>query len=195
VAEIEVPWHEKRPIFPGATVTSSRVDIGVFVTSGSTWSAPAFVSIYCPPNEKRRYDAKKRLAEVTYDPNVLCDPGLTAYKDWRDVYHYDKEGNRTGWTRHVGGEKQSYTADGLLVTETDDAGRPAKAQRVRYQSYRMDPGSKKRKMGLKIVPYGEAKTPAELEKENKEREEKRKKMEEARRKRNEERKKKEEEKK
>jgi len=37
------------------------------------------------------------------------DPRLTSTKRWRDVYHYDKAGKLTGWTRYQHGEATEFT--------------------------------------------------------------------------------------
>jgi hypothetical protein len=132
-------------------MTSDRVDIGVFVRNKVYYSAPAFVSFYSLPNETRTYDRKGRLTEIRYDPTVLIDPRLTAYKDWRDVYKYDAQGTCTGWTRHIDGEAHAYTAHGLLVRETDEAGRPVRGERVRYMLQTPDPESPKKGV-LKPTP-------------------------------------------
>src|SRR5262249_47443826 len=45
-AEIVVPWPERRPIAPGASLESNRIDIGVFAHNGVHHSAPGFVTFY-----------------------------------------------------------------------------------------------------------------------------------------------------
>ncbi|MGB2819571.1 MAG: putative Ig domain-containing protein, partial [Phycisphaerae bacterium] len=65
--ELLVPHHERRPIYPGAEMESSRVDIGAFVRNGKYYSAPAFVCFYWLNDEARTYDANGRIIEVGYD--------------------------------------------------------------------------------------------------------------------------------
>jgi hypothetical protein len=53
--------------------------------------------------------------------------------DFRDVYHYSTDGGLKGWTRYYpGAEPQSFTAEGKLIMERDDAGAPKKLADVRY---------------------------------------------------------------
>jgi hypothetical protein len=66
VAEIVVPYHERRPILPGSAMESNRVDIGVFVHNGKYYSAPGFVTFLFPDDEARTYDEKGRVIEVGY---------------------------------------------------------------------------------------------------------------------------------
>lgn len=66
VAELLVPYHERRPIAPGSPLESNRVDIGVFVHNGVYYSAPAFVCFYSLDDEARTYDDQGRLLEVYY---------------------------------------------------------------------------------------------------------------------------------
>jgi YD repeat-containing protein len=134
VAEIKVAYHERRPIEPGSPMESSRVDVGVFVRNGTYYSAPAFVSILFLDNEVRTYDDQKRIAAVDYAAGSqnYADPLLTLTRNWRDEYQYDPAGRLLGWTRTRGDAKERFTADGALVTKTDDQDRPVEAKRVRY---------------------------------------------------------------
>jgi hypothetical protein len=63
------------------------------------------------------------------------DQRITAPKYWRDVYHYDVKGNRTGWTRYDGKNSVDFNSDGMLVLEMDSEGRCTKAQNVTYDWY------------------------------------------------------------
>ena len=65
--ELLVAYHERRPIWPGAAMESSRVDIGAFVHNGTYYSAPAFVCFCWLADEARTYDADGRILEVAYD--------------------------------------------------------------------------------------------------------------------------------
>jgi hypothetical protein len=70
---------------------------------------------------------------VQYNWKVnYVDPSLSAPKSWRDVYHYDGQGNCTGWTRYDGRQTSEFRADGWLVAERDAQGRCLKARPVRY---------------------------------------------------------------
>ena len=68
---------------------------------------------------------------ATYHAN-LVDFRLTAPRAWRDVYHYDSAGVRTGWMRHDTGGPFEFTADGALIESHDAQSRPATARPVRY---------------------------------------------------------------
>jgi hypothetical protein len=135
-AELRVAYQPRRPIAPGSDRESNRVDIGVFVHNGVYYSAPAFVCFYTLDNEKRVYDAEKRIQAVDYtDPEVkdnYVDPILDFRKDWRDEYHYADDGKLTGWTRIRGQKREEFTPDGLLVLTSDPQGHPATTCKVRY---------------------------------------------------------------
>ncbi len=144
VAEIVVPWHERRPVSPGSALESNRVDIGVFVHNGRHFSPPAFVSLTFLDNQKRVYDARHRIVSVDYadaeTSKNYVDPLLDARKNWRDEYRYDEAGKPAGWTRVRGEKREDFTADGLLVLEKDASGKPTRTSRVRYQP-KGQPGS------------------------------------------------------
>ena len=67
LVEIQVGWQPRRPIAPGATLESSRVDIGVFARTARAWSAPAFVCVFTFDNEARTYESDGRLVDIGYD--------------------------------------------------------------------------------------------------------------------------------
>ena len=70
---------------------------------------------------------------VNRQPSRNFVPALIASrKTWRDVYHYDDKGRRTGWTRTEGAEQKDFTADGALVTKKDALGRAIEARTVEY---------------------------------------------------------------
>lgn len=135
-AEIVIPWHDRFPIAPGASLETNRVDIGVFAHNGHYYSAPGMISCYFPDNERREYNIRKQLVVLDYcDPKKsvnYVDPLLEFQKTWRDEFHYTNDGRPIGWTRIRPGEKQDFTADGSLVLEKDAQGRPVKAQTVDY---------------------------------------------------------------
>ena len=68
------------------------------------------------------------------------DGRLTAPKSWRDVYHYDADGNCTGWTRYDGRKAADFTPEGHLVLERDAQGRCVRAQSMRYERQQGDGG-------------------------------------------------------
>lgn len=136
VVELLVPYHPRRPVQPDSELESNRVDIGAFVSNEMYYSAPAFICLFYLDNEKRVYDEKQRIRLVDYaDPVVsknYVDPALSLAKDWRDEYHYDQAGRLIGWTRIRQGAKERFTADGAVVTKTDEQDRPIEARKVRY---------------------------------------------------------------
>ncbi len=113
---------------------TSRVDVGVFVSNGTSWSPPAMVSFYYLPNEERIYDKDGRLVKIDYAKAaaVYADPILTLPKRWIDVYKYDAKGVMTGWDRTRGNLTEAFTADGFKVETRDKLGRPQTARVVDY---------------------------------------------------------------
>lgn len=69
------------------------------------------------------------------------DPMLSAPKSWRDVYHYDRTGARTGWTRYDGEKKTEFDAEGRVIVEKDAAGTPTRTRAVRYELAGGSPGA------------------------------------------------------
>jgi hypothetical protein len=72
-----------------------------------------------------------RLLSHDFHMNFV-DQRLAARKEWRDVYHYDKDHRLTGWTRYTADGMQDFTPAGLLVLEKDEQGRVRKARAVKY---------------------------------------------------------------
>ena len=64
--ELLVPWHERRPVLPGSSMESNRVDVGVFAHNGACYSAPAFISLLYLDDEARTYAPDGRILEVGY---------------------------------------------------------------------------------------------------------------------------------
>ena len=67
VAEIIIPWDAGAQPVGQPNITGDRVEIGVFANNGKNWSAPAFISLLFPGNEKRVYRPDGKIAEVDYD--------------------------------------------------------------------------------------------------------------------------------
>lgn len=79
-ARIEIDWQAPGPV-PGArTLTTDRVDIGVFAYNGVHDSAPSFISILMPRHDIRRYDMAAdgtwQLTERKSRPGAKPDPLL-----------------------------------------------------------------------------------------------------------------------
>ncbi len=63
-ARIRVRWHP--PMISSSGIRSHRVDVGIFAINGANVSAPAIISFYMLPNERRFYDASGHLTEIAY---------------------------------------------------------------------------------------------------------------------------------
>ena len=145
VAEIIIPWDAGVQPVDGPNITGDRVEIGVFANNGRNWSAPAFISVLFPGNQKRIYREDRQIAEVDYDDPAYqkryVDPIVFPVRAWRDKFSYDTSGELLGWTRVRGNATSRFTRDGAKVSEADSLGRPVKAERVRYRlSQRPDGG-------------------------------------------------------
>ncbi|MEM8841909.1 MAG: hypothetical protein AAGD47_09055 [Pseudomonadota bacterium] len=136
IAEITIGWHERRPAESTPSITSDRVDIGVFAYNGAHWSAPAFVSVLFPADQKRIYDDLGRLVSIDYaDPEYglrYTDPALIPGRTWRDDFRYGADGRLEGWTRRREAGESSFTGYGQRVISRDASGRPELAEIVRY---------------------------------------------------------------
>lgn len=134
--EIKVSWHERKLVPGQRKLTTNRVEIAVFADNGAHYSAPAFISLYYPPDQKRRYSPSGQLLEIDYASASLADryvdPVLTVRRAWRDRYLYTAEGELIGWDRVSDGTVRQFTRHGALVLETDAIGRPTKAELIRY---------------------------------------------------------------
>ena len=137
VVELVVPWHERHKVPGRDDLMTDRVDIGVFADNGMNLSAPAFVSIVFPGDQKREYDKGGHIVSIDYNDPALSkryiDPLLFPKHDWRDTYQYDDQGRVIGWTRARAGQESRYTRDGARVVEADSLGRPMRAQVVIYR--------------------------------------------------------------
>ena len=83
-------------------------------------NATAISSLFFP-------DIVKSSFQVNFVDQRLITP-----KFWRDVYHYTKAGQLTGWTRYSEDGKTEFNRDGLIVLEKDSLGRCIKGQTVEY---------------------------------------------------------------
>ncbi|MFG0288208.1 MAG: tetratricopeptide repeat protein [Rhodopirellula sp. JB044] len=134
--ELIVAHHEPFAIPGSPGMVTNRVEIGVFVHNGNHYSAPAFVSTYFPTSESRLYDEHKKIQSVRYrdyrKEKHYADPLIEPVKDWQDLFRYDDEQRLLGWTRLRNEERESFCANGGLITERDDFGRPTIAKVVNY---------------------------------------------------------------
>ena len=144
LVEIRLQWHERFPIADGSKMESNRIDIGAFVHNGAYYSAPGFVTFYCPDNETRKYNAAAQPETVEYKSVAkggnYADPAVHTPRDWRDERQYDEAGRLSGWTRIRGEEREYFTAHGHLVVEKDSLGRAAQAKSVNYVANAEKPG-------------------------------------------------------
>lgn len=122
-ARVVVNWQGRQPIAPREERLSDRVDIGVFASTATMDSAPAFLSVSFPPHQTRRYapgpDGVPQLAEIDYGAGAdrpVPDPLLYWQAPWRDVYD-TPDGPAGGWTRQFadGRDPARFTADGRLA--------------------------------------------------------------------------------
>jgi hypothetical protein len=160
--EILVDWHP-RAVYPGSDLPSARVDVGVFADNGVHLSAPALLTWYFPPNERRTYedvpataaadrtddvngDSPRRIVSIERLPATgrerYADPMVVTPAVWTDTYHYSDRGDLLGWTRsRPDAAAEEFTADGRLIVTRDDAGKPAETRAVRYVGEQRQPSA------------------------------------------------------
>lgn len=115
-----------------------RVDFAcVAKRKDGTCSAPAFVSFRYLANERRTYSDAGKILSIDYTlpagADGYEDPALSAFKNWRDDYHYNAQGRLTGWTRTAGdGTVSHYDSRGRRIVETDADGSPKRVVTVSY---------------------------------------------------------------
>ena len=140
--ELRIPWHRPRPVPFKPQLMTNRVDVAVFVHNGEHYSAPAFVTVYYPPNQIRKYDGAGRLLEIDYGSadaqKPYADPVLFARRTWRDRFAYTEAGDLIGWRRTSGDASHQFTRHGARVVETDADGRPIKAELICYEARSTD---------------------------------------------------------
>lgn len=135
--ELQIPWHERRPVPFLPELSTDRVDIGVIAHNGKQYSAPAFITFFYPADQARIYTKAGLIRQVDYTSSKhrsrYVDPALFPARDWRDVYEYDDAGRLVGWNRIRGAGIQSFTRHGLKVVERDAQDRPSIVERVNYK--------------------------------------------------------------
>lgn len=143
-ATITLAWHDPFPISDDTPVTTARVDIGVFAANGVHDSAPAIVSWYFPPSERRTIeegpDGAPRTAAIDHaNPGrAYADPILLPLTAWRDDFAYAPDGSLAGWTRvRDGRPPERFDAAGRRLP---DPGDPAAAIAVAYPLARAGDG-------------------------------------------------------
>lgn len=143
-ATITLAWHDPFPISEDTPVTTARVDIGVFASNGVHDSAPAILSWYFPPSERRTIeegpDGAPRTAAIDHaNPDrAYADPILLPLTGWRDDFAYAPDGSLAGWTRvRDGRPPERFDAAGRRLP---DPGDPASAIAVAYPLSRAGDG-------------------------------------------------------
>ena len=137
--ELEVDYHKVFDVTSadGTKQKTSRVDVGCFlVGTNGVASVPAIVSVYFSPNETREYDKGGRLVAIDYTKRQIeryC-PNLCLKGDWKDVFHWTKDGNLMGWTRTYADGREhvttnEFTREGLVIDTRDALGRPKDVHR------------------------------------------------------------------
>ncbi|MBT7663445.1 MAG: tetratricopeptide repeat protein [Rhodospirillaceae bacterium] len=162
VVELRIPWHQghsgdqSRKVPGRSDLSTNRVEFAVFANNGVHYGAPAFVSLYYPPKQVRKYDQQGRIQEIDYAPRALkdvyADPVLFPRRGWRDRYLYTKDGRLIGWDRIVKKAIRRFTRHGVRALETDASGRPVKAERIAY-GVKLGKGQIKQ---IIEVPFGKA---------------------------------------
>ena len=115
---------------------TNRIDVACFAkTEGTAYGAPAIISFYPIPQEKRTYRPDGQIAAIDYtNPNrVYSDPAIALPRHWTDTYSYSPDGKPLGFTRSYNGEASaSFTAKGERIVERNPDGSPKKLVRVKY---------------------------------------------------------------
>ncbi|MEM9782586.1 MAG: hypothetical protein AAF899_08935 [Pseudomonadota bacterium] len=157
---VEIDWHGRYPVPGRDDMTTDRVDVGVFARVGDEASIPATLSIVFPPRQRREYEAAPdggmRLAAVDYAADlpgtVDADPLLFPERRWTDLLRWNADGSLDGWRRrHHDSRAEEYSANGLLIRQRDDRGRPALLEAMDYPTEREPNGT----LLVEALPTGE----------------------------------------
>ncbi len=65
-AQITIAYPDRSPVAEGSDIRNNRAEIGVFVSNGVYWSAPAFFTFVAFDSEARTYDKQGNILEVGY---------------------------------------------------------------------------------------------------------------------------------
>lgn len=140
VMEIECDYHEAFDVqlADGIKMKSTRVDIGCFAVKDGVASVPAIISIFYMPHEKREYGEDGLLKSVDYTKAQIPGwmPQFCPKADFKDVFHWTKDRECTGWTRvSSDGKRTEFTREGLVVMTRDKLGRPQDVRRSRRMEW------------------------------------------------------------
>ncbi len=141
LVEIEFDHQAERLVDWVEGQTSSLAIVGAFAHNGVYYSAPGFITSYSPWNETRVYDSNKLLQEITYRSSSInyevhqsINSTISGAKTWnKDIYSHDLNNRLFGWTRVAGNQHTRYSAEGLLIHEHDEYGRPSVVGEVSYR--------------------------------------------------------------
>ena len=115
---------------------TNRIDVACFAkTTHTSYGAPAIISFYPIPQEKRTYRPDGQIAAIDYtNPDrVYSDPAISLPRHWTDTYDYSPDGKPLGFTRSYNGEASaSFTVKGERIVERNPDGSPKKLVRVKY---------------------------------------------------------------
>lgn len=128
-ARISIAWHDPFDVQVTSAeghrqIQTSRVDIGLFASSGREQSAPAILSISFPAHQIRTYGRSNtgglRLNSINYDAlgrDTYYDPVVHWSAPWTDTAIVDTSGTLTEWRRAFSGDGRVETtvpADNLF---------------------------------------------------------------------------------
>ena len=115
---------------------TNRIDVACFAkTTHTSFGAPAIISFFPIPQEKRTYRPDGQIAAIDYtNPDrIYSDPAIALPRHWTDTYDYSPDGKLLGFTRSYNGEASaSFTAKGERIVERNPDGSPKKLVRVKY---------------------------------------------------------------
>ncbi|MCY3023383.1 MAG: hypothetical protein NTW87_30760 [Planctomycetota bacterium] len=120
VAELLVPYHERRPVAEGSPLESNRVDIGVFVHNGKYYSPPSFVTFFFLDHEARAYDEQGRVLEIGYKTGET----YLSVNDWNAFFALLKADAASGPARCLQGRGRRHRSG----TGETEGGRGRKEQ-------------------------------------------------------------------
>jgi hypothetical protein len=85
----------------------------------------------------------RRSESVNYTDFRLGTP-----RNWREIFTYNETKDMTGWIRLIGEKKTEFDAQGQMIIEKDDEGKPVKVKQVEYK---LEFKNKRRPWERKIV--------------------------------------------
>jgi hypothetical protein len=147
IAELRIPYHERRKVDAAGGLESNRVDIGAFVHNGTYYSAPGFITFLSLDSEARTYAKKGRLVEIGYDAGETD----LRVSDWIALFHLLK-----GKPSSLGFEllkKQFTPPEFAAVHEAGQQYRPAHAKQeaARQKTAKAEMARNKADADLKIA--------------------------------------------